>query len=43
MGKDDTRAKLLAAGEAAFFEKGFHHTGIQEILSAAGVPKGSFY
>jgi len=43
MGKDDTRAKLLAAGEAAFFEKGFHHTGIQEVLKAAGVPKGSFY
>ena len=43
MGKDETRAKLLAAGEAAFWEKGFHNTGIQEILAAAGVPKGSFY
>ncbi len=43
MGKDDTRAKLLAAGEAAFLEKGFHNTGIQEVLRVAGVPKGSFY
>lgn len=43
MGKDDTRAKLLQAGEVAFLEKGFHSTGIQEILAAAGVPKGSFY
>ncbi|MEL6227667.1 MAG: TetR family transcriptional regulator C-terminal domain-containing protein, partial [Pseudomonadota bacterium] len=43
MGKEDTRAKLLKAGESAFWEKGFHDAGIQEILKAAGVPKGSFY
>lgn len=43
MGKDETRARLLAAGEATFLEKGFHNTGIKEILDLAGVPKGSFY
>jgi TetR/AcrR family transcriptional repressor of nem operon len=38
-----TRAALLEAGVQIILEKGYHHTGIQEVLQAAGVPKGSFY
>lgn len=39
----DTRTRLLEAGLACFSARGFHGTGIQEIVAAAGVPKGSFY
>jgi TetR/AcrR family transcriptional regulator, transcriptional repressor for nem operon len=39
----ETRELLLRAGVAALTEKGFSATGIDEILRAAGVPKGSFY
>jgi len=41
--KEDTRARLIAVGATLIHEKGFNHTGVQEILEAAGVPKGSFY
>lgn len=41
--KEDTKEKILAMGARIIHRKGFHHTGIQEILKAAGVPKGSFY
>lgn len=40
---DAPRARLLRAGVAALTEKGFSAVGIEEILTAAGVPKGSFY
>lgn len=39
----DTRTRLLEAGLACFSARGFHGTGIQEIVATAGVPKGSFY
>ncbi|WP_147162839.1 acrylate utilization transcriptional regulator AcuR [Pararhodospirillum oryzae] len=38
-----TRDKLLRAGVSILTEKGFSAVGIEEILSTAGVPKGSFY
>jgi TetR/AcrR family transcriptional repressor of nem operon len=38
-----TRDALLRAGVAALTEKGFSATGIDEVLRAVGVPKGSFY
>lgn len=41
--KDDKREKLLNAGSALMLSNGYHGTGIQEIVDAAGVPKGSFY
>ncbi len=41
--KTTTRDKILEAGADIIHHKGFNHTGIQEILTAAGVPKGSFY
>ena len=41
--KQDTRQALIDAGSAIISEKGFNNTGIEEILKAVGVPKGSFY
>lgn len=38
-----TRDRIVATGAEIIHRKGFNHTGIQEILTAAGVPKGSFY
>lgn len=36
------REDLLRIGVAVFTEKGFHNTPVDEIVGAAGVPKGSF-
>lgn len=41
--KANTKEKILDAGAAIIYEKGYNNTGIQEILKSAGVPKGSFY
>jgi len=37
------KEKLLEVGSALFCERGYHGTGIQEIVDAMSVPKGSFY
>ena len=39
----EAREKLLRAGVALLTERGFGAVGLDEILSAVGVPKGSFY
>src|SRR5467141_715449 len=41
--KATTKAALVAAGTRLILEQGYHQTGIQDVLQAAGVPKGSFY
>ncbi len=41
--KENIKNRILGAGAEIIHLKGFHHTGLQEILEAAGVPKGSFY
>ncbi len=41
--KHDTKTALLEAGMEIMMEKGYSNTGIQEVLSTLGVPKGSFY
>lgn len=38
----DKRERLIRVGVAVFTEKGFHNTPIDELVAAAGVPKGSF-
>jgi TetR/AcrR family transcriptional repressor of nem operon len=38
-----TRDRLLEVGAQAIAEKSFNSCGLAEILSRAGVPKGSFY
>ncbi len=43
MSKEDTKTRLLEEGSALILERGYAATGIQDILRAAGVPKGSFY
>jgi TetR/AcrR family transcriptional repressor of nem operon len=41
--KKKTKNRLLEVGAEIIHLKGFHNTGIQEILQVAGIPKGSFY
>jgi len=43
MSRENTREMLLDAGKKAFLEKGYNNSGLEAILHAAGVPKGSFY
>ncbi len=43
MNKKNNRAELLEKGARIIHRKGYHNTGINEILEAANVPKGSFY
>lgn len=39
----DVRENILATGQRLMAGKGYSAVGLNEILSAAGVPKGSFY
>lgn len=39
----DTREHILATGEALIHGRSFTALGLSELLSSAGVPKGSFY
>ena len=39
----NTKQKILQIGAEIIHRKGYNATGLQEILSAANVPKGSFY
>jgi TetR/AcrR family transcriptional regulator, transcriptional repressor for nem operon len=41
--KDEKKRELLASGSELMLCKGYHGTGVQQIVDAAGVPKGSFY
>ncbi len=41
--KDDTRTRLITAGAELMHRQGYAATGIQEVLEACDVPKGSFY
>ena len=43
MSKETTRDVLLEAGKTILLERGYNHTGVESIVQAAGVPKGSFY
>ncbi len=40
---DDARNHILDCGQSIILRKGFAGTGLNEILGAADVPKGSFY
>jgi len=39
----DTKAHLLDVGYQLISQKGFSAVGLQQILTTAGIPKGSFY
>ena len=43
MSKEKTKTILLEAGRQVFLERGYNNAGIEAVLQAAGVPKGSFY
>jgi TetR/AcrR family transcriptional repressor of nem operon len=38
-----TKQRLLDAGQTMLLKHGYHDLGIQAVLNATGVPKGSFY
>jgi len=40
---ETTRQRLLDEGVAAFLQRGYHGTGLKEVLDRVNVPKGSFY
>ena len=39
----ETKQELLRHGKAMLLERGFNDLGVQAVLQATGVPKGSFY
>jgi len=41
--RDNARARLVRMGTEVLSEKGFGAAGLEELLSKAGTPKGSFY
>jgi len=43
MSKESTRTILLETGKLLFLARGYSSTGIEAVVQAAGVPKGSFY
>ncbi len=43
MRQTNTRDHLLATGLKTLYARGYHACGVQDIVEAAGVPKGSFY
>lgn len=38
-----TKDRLLETGMAMLLERGYNHLGIQDVLAATSIPKGSFY
>jgi TetR/AcrR family transcriptional repressor of nem operon len=43
MAKQEIKTLLIEKGAEIIYVKGFNNTGINEILNASSVPKGSFY
>jgi len=43
MASGTTREEIIRKGAGLIHAQGFNATGIQQVLDAAGVPKGSFY
>jgi TetR/AcrR family transcriptional regulator, transcriptional repressor for nem operon len=43
MTKPNTREQIVKAGLQCLLERGYNGVAVQDITSAAGVPKGSFY
>ena len=38
-----TRDRLIAVAHDLFHARGYHAVGVQDLVNAAGIPKGSFY
>jgi len=41
--REETRARILVAAEQVFATKGYHDTGVADLVEAAGVARGTFY
>jgi len=41
--RGNTREEIIRKGAELIHAQGYHATGIQQILQASGIPKGSFY
>jgi len=41
--KHDTRERLIAAGLHLFYQRGFHATGLDQVLTRVGTTKTTFY
>jgi TetR/AcrR family transcriptional repressor of nem operon len=39
----DARSRLIHVGVEILSEKGYHNTGLDELVKRSGIPKGSFY
>ena len=40
---EETKARIMQAARELIHARGYKNTGLQDILQASGVPKGSFY
>jgi len=43
LSREQTKERLLDEGLSHFIRRGYHGTGIKDIVDSAGLPKGSFY
>ena len=43
MAKPNVKQQIIDAAKIVFHEKGYNGCGVQDLVQAAGVPKGSFY
>ena len=43
MAQTNTREEIIRKGAELIHAQGFNATGLQQILQAVGIPKGSFY
>lgn len=41
--REETRTRILAVAEEVFATKGYHDTGVADLVDAAGVARGTFY
>lgn len=41
--REDKKCHILKAGIEIMYEHGYNGTGVKDIVTAAGIPKGSFY
>jgi len=41
--REDPKTRIIKAGAEIMHLKGYHNTGVKEILDRANIPKGSFY
>src|SRR5213082_1445883 len=41
--RTDTRERMLASAAELFHTQGYHATGLNQLVSAGGAPKGSLY